>query len=88
MGGNVTVIAFSDGRYVELRFSDGQYVVVAFAAISENFEMINKWDNGISDGCMTGLTGITAGEVIQRFSRNFTRARNKINFAVMTNHAI
>ena len=81
-GGVMAVIAFDDRRQVKFGFTDGQYTVMAFTAISKNFEMINNGDNGQSQGCMTGLTHITGTEVIRRF------LRNRPNLGVMAIHAI
>lgn len=63
-------------------FTDGQYTIMAFAAISKNFQVIDNRDNGKSLGCMTGLTQITGTEVTRRFLRNRTE------LSVMTIHTI
>ena len=82
IGGVMTVIAFDDRRQMKFGFTDGQYIVVAFTAISKNFQMINTWDNGHSQRGMAGLAHITGTEVIRRFFQN----RNKLS--IMTIHTI
>ena len=82
MGGIVAVIAFDDRRHMKFGFTDGQYTVMAFTAISEYFQMINKGDNVKSERRMTGLAGIRGGDVIPNFRLN------TIDSVVMTNHAI
>jgi len=64
-------------------FTDGYGTVMTVAAISKNFLMINKGENGKSLGSMAGLAGITGRDVIRRFNRNI-----RIEPIVMTTHAI
>lgn len=84
MGGVVAVVAFSVRRRMKLGLTDGRYAVVAFAAISIYFQMINKVDIGKSCWCrcMTGRAPVTGSDVIQRFTRNRTK------LVVMTVHAV
>ena len=84
MGGVVAVVAFSVRRRMKLGLADGRYAVVAFAAISIYFQMINKVDVGKScwRRCMAGRARVTGRDVIQRF------ARNLIKLIVVTVHAV
>ena len=49
-GGIVAVIAFGSRWHMPVGFADGQYTIMAGAAITENFLMINKGDNGKAEG--------------------------------------
>ena len=68
---------------MKFRFTDGHSTVMTVAAISKNFLMINKGEDGKSLWGMTGLAGITGSDVIRRFNRNI-----RIKPIVMTTHAI
>ena len=68
--GIVAVIAFGGCRHMEFGFADGNYAVVAAAAISKYFPMIDEGDNVKSQWRMTGRTGIAGGDMIQRFPRD------------------
>jgi len=72
-GGVVASIAFNSRRDVPVGFTDGHYTVVAGAAITENFQMIDKRDSAESEGCMTGLACITGSGVIRRFTPNWRK---------------
>ncbi len=67
-------IAFDRRLYMKFGFTDGHYAVMAFAAIAEYFQMVDKRDDGKSQArrCMTGFADIAGSEVIQRFTRNRT----------------
>ena len=67
--GIVAVIAFDDRRRMKVRFSDGYDTIMTFAAISKDFLMIGKRDNVKSLWGMTGLAGITGGDVSRRFRK-------------------
>ena len=47
--------------------ADGLHTIVASAAISKYLQVINKGDNGKSQGGMTGFTGIRGSDVIAYF---------------------
>ena len=64
-GGIVAVIAFSIRRCMKFRFTDSRHPIMAFAALTKNFLMISKRNNGCTLGCMTGLTHITGCDVIR-----------------------
>ena len=86
-GGVVAGIAFDDRWHMKFRFTDGQYAIMAFAAVPKYFLMIDKWDGGKTEGCMTGLAHITGCDMIRRFPRDLARPGYHINPAVMTLHA-
>jgi hypothetical protein len=67
MDGIVAAIAFGFCWLMKLRFTDGQYTVMAFAAVSKNFLVIDKGGIGKSQGCMAGLAHITGNDVIRQF---------------------
>ena len=67
MGGIVAGIAFGLCLLMKFRFTDGQYIIMAFAAISKNFLMIDKGGNGKAQRGMTGLAHITGSDVIRQF---------------------
>jgi hypothetical protein len=69
-GGIVASIAFNSRRDVLHGFANGHYTVVADAAITENFHVIDKRDSAESEGGMTGLAGIAGSGVIRRFTPN------------------
>ena len=72
--GIVAVIAFSACRLMEFGFADGGYAVVAAAAISKHFPMIDEGDNVKPQGRMTGRAGIAGGDMVQRFTRDAGKA--------------
>lgn len=74
----VTYIAFLGRGDMKFRFTDSRCTVMAIAAITKYFEMIDKGDNIKSELRMTGLAHISASRVIPRFT--YLHAR----FAVMT----
>ena len=63
--GIVAVITFSISRRMKFGFTDSRYAIMTFAAMSKNFQVISKGNNGSSLGCMTGLTHITGSDVIR-----------------------
>jgi hypothetical protein len=67
MAGIVAGIAFSLCWRMRYRFTDDQYIIMAFAAISKNFLVINKGGNGKAQRGMTGLAHIAGSEVICQF---------------------
>ena len=67
---------------MKLGFTDCSNAIVTLAAISENFLMVGKRDNVESLGGMTGLAGVTGGNVIRRLTWNSTEV------IVMAIHAI
>lgn len=69
-GGVVAVIAFNGRLHMKFRFTNGHHAVMTAAAITENFEMVNKTDKLKSEGGMTGLTQVTGGGMIPDFSEN------------------
>ncbi len=60
----VTIVALGFGRPMKLRFADGLHTIVAFAAITKNFLMIDKRDERESQRCVTSLAGVAGGEMI------------------------
>lgn len=62
--------------------ADGLHTIVASAAISKYFLVIDKGDYVKSQGCMTGFAGISGSDMNARFRRNAS------DFVVMTNDAI
>lgn len=80
--GIVAVTAFGLRWLMKHGFTDCGNTVVALAAISEYFLMIDSGDNVESLRGMAGLARITGADV----NRPFTRNRNEI--IVMTIHAI
>ena len=87
MASIVAFIAFDCGCRMKFRFTDGDYTVMTFAAIAKYFLMIDKRDNIKVLGGMTGLAGITAGNVIRCFREKYLAVYLGVN-AVMTIHAI
>ena len=71
MNGIVAIIALLGRRDMELRFTYNQNTVVAFAAVSKDFLMIDREDRGKLKLRMTGLALITGGEVIRRFAGRY-----------------
>ena len=63
--GVVAVIAFGIRRRVMGRLANGQNTVVAFAALTNHFQMVHVADNFMSEGGMTGFTHIGGCEVIR-----------------------
>ena len=70
MIGIVALLARLGRRDMEYRFAYGQNPVVAFAAASKDFLMIDRENRGKPQWRMTGLAGIACREVIRRFIRN------------------
>jgi hypothetical protein len=87
MDGIVAAIAFGFCWLMKLRFTDGQYTVMAFAAVSKNFLVIDKGGIGKSQGGMAGLARITGGDVIRQFRWNQFTVWLTVH-AIMTFHAI
>lgn len=65
--GIVAGIAFGLSLLMKFRFTDGQYIIMALAAISKNFLMIDKGGNGKAQRGMAGLAHITGSDVIRQF---------------------
>jgi len=74
MAGIVAVIAFGVRRCMKFRFTDGYVTIMTFTAISKNFLVINRGDNGKVHRRMTGLALITGRDV----TRHFTDCGNAI----------
>jgi len=68
MAGVVAGITFGLCGLMKFRFTDGQLTIMAIAAISKNFLMIDKGGNGKSQGGMAGLAHITGSDMIRQFS--------------------
>ena len=68
--GIVAVIAFRDCRLMEFGLADGCYAVVATAAISKDFPMIDERDNIKSQWRMTGRTGIAGRDMDRLLDRD------------------
>jgi hypothetical protein len=68
MGGVVAVIAFGVRRCMKLGFADGQVTIVALTAISKNFLMIDRGNNGKARRSVAGMTVITGTNVIRYFT--------------------
>lgn len=64
-GGIVTFVAFGRGFQMQVGFADGYDPVMALAAITEHFLMIDNGENGKSKSGMTGLTHITGGKMVR-----------------------
>jgi len=89
MSGIVTVIAFGVRRCMKFRFTDGQVTIMTFTAISKNFLVINRVDNGKIQRGMTAMAVITGSGVTRYFTDcgNAVVARNTvINNAGMIKH--
>ena len=89
MSGIVAVIAFGIRRCMKFGFTDGQVTIVAFTAISKNFLVINRADNGKIQRGMTAMAVITGSGVTRYFTDcgNAVVARNTvINNAGMIKH--
>ena len=65
----MAVIALGVRGCVRFRFTDGHDIIMTLAAISKNFLMIDKGDNGKILGGMAGLARITGSNVIRYFMR-------------------
>ena len=63
-GGRMTILTFGIRRDMKFRLPNGQDTVMAVAAFTENFKMVNKANKVKTECGMTGLTHITGGEVI------------------------
>ena len=63
--GVVAVVAFGIRRRVMGRLANGHYAVVAFAALTNHFQMVHIADNFMSESGMTGFTHIGGCEVIR-----------------------
>ena len=87
-GGIVAVVAFGAGRLMKLGFTDGQNPVMAFAAVTRHFLMIDKRNYVKSLRGMTGLAHTAGTDVIQRFPRNLARSGCSIDLVAMTNYTI
>ena len=74
MSGIVAVIAFGVRRRMKFRFTDGQVTIMTFTAISKNFLVINRVDNGKIQRGMTGMAVITGSGV----TRCFTDCRYRV----------
>ena len=74
MSGIVAVIAFGVSRRMKFRFTDGHVTIVTFTAISKNFLMVNRVDNGKIQRGMTGMAVITGSGV----TRYFTDCRYRV----------
>lgn len=74
----MTFIAFLSRGDMKFRLADSRYTIMAIAAITEYFEVIDKSNNVEPELRMTGLAHISAGRVIPRF------ANIHAGFAVMT----
>ncbi len=68
MSGIVAVIAFGISRRMKFRFTDGQVTIMTFTAISKNFLVINRVDNGKIQRGMTGMAVITGSCVTRYFT--------------------
>ena len=66
-GGIVAIIAFEGRRYMKFGFADGRYIVMALAAISKHFLVIDKGDNRKSQRCMTSFAVVGDSDVIAYF---------------------
>lgn len=66
----MAVIALGVCRRMKFGFTDARYAVMASAAIAEYFLVIDRPDNGKSQGCMTALAHITGADVVPRFTPN------------------
>ena len=66
-GGIVAVFTFGVRRRVKLGFTDGRYAIMAFTAMSKNFQVISVAGKRKPEGGMTGLAHITGGDVIRWF---------------------
>ena len=60
---------------MKIGFTDGQDVVMAFAAVTEYFLMVDKRNRVETQRGMTGLAHTAGGEVVRRFPGNLARAR-------------
>ena len=73
-GGIVAAIAFDDRRHMKIGFTEGQHTVMAFAAISKYFQVVNEGHAGESQRGMTAFAHIAGSDMVLRFAPN----RNKI----------
>lgn len=60
----VAFIAFGIRLHVKFRFSDRLHTIMATAAITEHFEMINITNQIKSECCVTGFTHITGRDMV------------------------
>ena len=83
-GGRVAIIAFFSRLHMLVGFANGQYTVVALAANSKDFKVIDRVDDSESNRsrCMTGCAGVTCRCVILRFTWNAA------NLSIVAIHAI
>ena len=81
-GGIVAVRAFASRLPMKIGLTDGLHTVMAFAAISKYFLMINHRNNRKSKRCMTALASISGSDMKAEFRRSAS------DVVVMTNHAI
>lgn len=81
-GGIVAGIAFAIRRHMKFGFTECHDTVMALAATSKHFLVIDKGVNRKSQRCMTGFAVIGGSDMKARFWRYSS------DFVVMTNHAI
>jgi hypothetical protein len=83
-GGIVAIIALGGCLYMEFGFTDGLHAVMASAAATKHFLMIDKRNDVKTQRGMTGLAHTAGTDVIQRFPWNLARAGSSIDVIAMT----
>lgn len=64
-GGIVAVVALGAGRQMKFGFTDCQNTVMAFAAITKHFLVVDKRNDVKTQGSMAGLAHTTGSDVVR-----------------------